>query len=159
MLAGTVTPCGVSPVCTVNLSVGNLLFFVACHFLAVISIVLHQPVGMPTGTGVMIPLFTSSQRAYLTSSLKWNGRGIGLCLALGTAPSFRWIWEAALDIGGNFPFFLKDLLAMCCNSHSLSQGIFCSVGGKGSFLGRVGSWSLTLLFGVSIQFLESACSW
>ena len=32
VLAGTVTPCGVSPVCTVNLSVGNLLFFVACHF-------------------------------------------------------------------------------------------------------------------------------
>ena len=32
MLAGTVTPCGVSPVCTANLSVGNLLFFVACPF-------------------------------------------------------------------------------------------------------------------------------
>ena len=32
VLAGMVTLCGVSPVCTVNLSVGNLLFFMACHF-------------------------------------------------------------------------------------------------------------------------------
>ena len=70
VLAGTVTSCDVSPVCTVNLSVGNLLFFVACHFLAVITIVLHHSVGMPTGTGVMIPLFTSSQRACLIGSLK-----------------------------------------------------------------------------------------
>ena len=100
---------------------------------------------MPTGTGVMIPLFTSSQTACLTGSLKWNGTGIGLCLVLGTAPSFRWIWAAGPDIGGNSLFFLKDILAKCCKSHSLSLGMFCSVGRKGSFLGRVGSWSLTLL--------------
>ena len=124
MLAGTVTLCGVSPVCTVNLSIGNLLFFVACHFFffAVITIVLLQSVGMLTGTGVMIPLFTSSQRACLTGSLKWNW--IGLCLALGTAPSFRWIWAARPDIGGNSPFFLKDVLVKCYKSHSLSLGMF-----------------------------------
>ena len=146
MLAGTVTPCGVSPVCTVNLSVGNLLFFVACHFfLAVITIVLHQSVEMPMGTGVMITLFTSSQRACLTGSLKWNGTGIRLCLALGTAPYFRCIWAVGPNIGGNSLFFLKDVLAKCCKSHSLSLGMFCSVWGKSSFLGCVDSWSLTLL--------------
>ena len=112
---------------------------------AAITIVLHQSVGMPTGTGVMIPLFMSSKRACLTGSLKWNGTGIGLCLALGTAPSFRWIWAAGPDIGGNSPFFLKDVLAKCSKSHSLSLGMFYSVGRKGIFLGRVGSWSLTLL--------------
>ena len=42
------------------------------------------------------------------------------------------------DIGGNSPFFLKDVLVKCCKSHSLSLGMFCSVGGKGSFLGHIG---------------------
>ena len=60
VLAGMVTLYGVSPICTVNLSVGNLLVFVACHFFfEVITIVLHQSVGMPMGTGLMIPLFMS----------------------------------------------------------------------------------------------------
>ena len=61
-------------------------------FFTVITIVRHQSVGMPTGTGVMIPLRTSSQRACFTGSLKWKGTGIGLCLALGVAPSFRYMW-------------------------------------------------------------------
>ena len=37
------------------------------------------------------------------------------------------------DIGENSPFFLKDVLVNCCKSHSLSLGMFCSVGRKGSF--------------------------
>ena len=58
-------------------------------FLAAVTIVLHQLVGLPMGTGAMIPFSTSFQRTYLTDPLKWKGTGIGLCLALGTAPSLR----------------------------------------------------------------------
>ena len=41
-------------------------------FLAVITIVLHQSVGMPIGTGVMIPLFTSSQRLHCHICFGWS---------------------------------------------------------------------------------------
>ena len=57
--------------------------------LAVITIVLNQSIGMPTSTEAMISLSISFQRDYLTGSLKWKDTGIGLCLALGTAPSLR----------------------------------------------------------------------
>ena len=36
-------------------------------------------------------------------------------------------------------FPVLPVLAKCCKSHSLSLGMFCSVGGKGSFLRCVGS--------------------
>ena len=68
------------------LSVGNLQFSVNYHFfLAVMTIVLHQSVGMPMGAGAMMRLSMFFQRACFTDSLKWKGTGIGLNLALGTA--------------------------------------------------------------------------
>ena len=87
-----------------------------------------------TGTGVMIPLFTSSQRAYLTGSLRREGTGIGLCLALGTASSLRWIWAAGPDIGGNSLLFLNAVSAKCSKSQLLSK-CFVLLWGKEVFLG------------------------
>ena len=98
-------------------------------FGGVAVIVLHQSVGMPTGTGVMIPLRTSSQRACFTGSLKWKGT------ALGVAPSFRCIWAGGPDIGGNAPLFLNAVLAYCCRSQFLSLSTLFSVGGNGIWRG------------------------
>ena len=106
-------------------------------FFAVITIVLHQSVGMPTGTGVMIPLRMSSQSACFTGSLKWKGTGIGLCLALGVARSFRCMWAGGPDIGGNAPSFLNALLANCSRSQFLSLWTLFSVGGNGTWGGGV----------------------
>ena len=111
---GTVTLCGVSLVCIENWGVDSQWSFEVCRFcffLVVITIVLHQSVGMSTGTGVMIPLRTSSQRACFTGSLKWKGTGIGLCLALGVAPSFRCICYLNKD----FPINLE--LSKLLGSH------------------------------------------
>ena len=58
---------------------------------------------------------------------------IRLYLALGTAPSLRWIWAVGPDIGGNSPLFLNAVLAKCSKSHFLSLWMFCSVRGKGIF--------------------------
>ena len=80
-------------------------------FLAVITIVLHQSVGRLTGTGAIIPVSMSFQRACLTGSLKWKGTGIELCLALETVPSLRWIWAAGPDMIGNTPPLLNVVLA------------------------------------------------
>ena len=92
---------------------------------------LHQSVGMPTGTGVMIPLHMFSQRAFFTGSLKWKGTGIGLCLSLGVAPSFRCMWAGGPDISGNAPLFLNAVLANCSRSQFLSLSTLFSIGGNG----------------------------
>lgn len=82
---GMVTQYGVSPVYIVNSGAGNLhgLPF----FLAFMTIVLHQSVSMPTGTGAIMLLSMSFQMSCFTSSLKW--KGTVPCLALGIAPSLR----------------------------------------------------------------------
>ena len=94
------------------------------------TIVLHQSVGMPTGTGTMIPLSTSFQRAYLSGSLKWKGTGIGLYLALGTAHSLREIWAVGPDMAGNTPSLLNAVLAKFSRSQLLSLLMFSSVAEK-----------------------------
>ena len=102
----------------------------------------------------MISLFPSSKRACLTGSLRWKGTGTRLCLALGTALSLRRIWAAGPDTGENFPLFLNAVSANCSKSQFLSLWMFCSVGGKGSFLGHIGSCSSTLLcLGLASDFL------
>ena len=42
--------------------------------------------------GGVIPLLKLSQRAFFSFSFLWYGTGIGLCLALGVAPSLRQMW-------------------------------------------------------------------
>ena len=54
----------VFPVCTGNLDVGSPPFS-----LVAITMVLHQFVVVPIDVGAMIPLLTSSQRAFFTFSL------------------------------------------------------------------------------------------
>ena len=66
---GMGSSCGVSPAYIGNLNVGSLPSFLASRFLAVITMVLHQSVGVPIGTGLMMPLLISSQRASFTCSL------------------------------------------------------------------------------------------
>ena len=91
----------------------------------------------------MIPLSRLPQG--LVSLVLWSETAQGL--------GYVWLWGLLLLSGvsgarhwWNSPFFLKDVLAKCWKSHSLSLEMFYSVGGKGSFLERAGSWSLTLLF-------------
>ena len=127
-------------------------------FFAVITIVLHQSVGMPTGTGVMIPLRTSSQRACFTGSFKWKVTGIGLCLALGVALSFRCMWTGEPDIGGNVPLFLNAVLANCSRNQFLSLSTLFSVGGNGILWGRSGSWSL-LVSGLVMSSIPAIFVW
>ena len=127
-------------------------------FLAAITIVLHQSVGMPTGTGLMIPLRTSSQRACFTGSLRWKGTGIGLCLALGVAPSFRCMWAGGPDIGGNAPLFLNAVLENCSRSQFLSLSTLFSVGGNGILWGRSGSWFL-LVSGSVVSSIPAIFVW
>ena len=127
-------------------------------FFVVITIVLHQSVGMPTGTGLMIPLRTSSQRACFTGSLRWKGTGIGLCLALGVAPSFRCMWAGGPDIGGNAPLFLNAVLENCFRSQFLSLSTLCSVGGNGILWGRSGSWFL-LVSGSVVSSIPAMFVW
>ena len=125
----TVNKYGVSPVCTMNVPSWFTIF------LLVMTIRVHQSVGMPTGTGVMILFFTSSQRACFNHSLKWKGTGIGLCLALETGPSLRWMWVMGPDMDRNTPLFLNTVLAKCSQRQSLRLSMFSSIGGKGVFLG------------------------
>ena len=56
----------VFPVCIRNLVSSDPRSFLVSHlFFAVITMVLNQSVGAPIGTGVMMPLSTSSQRLSL----------------------------------------------------------------------------------------------
>lgn len=111
---GMVTQYGVSPVYIVNSGAGNLhgLPF----FLAFMTIVLHQSVSMPTVTGAIMLLSMSFQMSCFTDSLKWKGTGIGLCLALGIAPSLGWMWAAGSDINGKTPSSFNADLAKCFRS-------------------------------------------
>ena len=70
-----------------------MVLHVLPFFLAVITIVLHQLVGIPTSSGVMLPLFTSSKRACPTGSLKWKGTGIGFM------PGFKDCSLIKVDVG------------------------------------------------------------
>ena len=119
---------------------------------------LHQSVGMPTGTGVMIPLHMSSQRACFTGSLKWKGTGIGLCLAFGVAPSFRCMWAGGPDIDRNTPLFLNAMLENCSRRQFLSLSTLFSVGGNGILWGCSGSWSL-LVSGSVVSSIPAIFVW
>ena len=68
--------------------------------------------------------------------------GIGLCLALRVAPSFRCMWAGGPDIGGNAPLFLNAVLANCSRSQFLSLLTLVFVGGNGILWGCSGSWFL-----------------
>ena len=69
-------------------------------FLAVMTIWLHQVVGVPIATRV-IPFLTRWSSAALTWPFQWRGTGIGVCCTWGTAPSLTWIWAGFVNITGN----------------------------------------------------------
>ena len=69
------------------------------------------------GTCFNMPLSMSCIRACLTGSFKWYDTGIGLCLALGTASCFRWIYVGLQDMAGNCSSVLNAELANCSSNH------------------------------------------
>ena len=64
---------------------------------------------MPTGTGAMILLSMSFQRACLTGSLKWKSTGIGLCLGFRDCPLCKVNMGSRAGNGWEYSVFIE-----CC---------------------------------------------
>ena len=54
-------------------------------FFVVVTIVLHQVIGVPIGTGVIISLATSWSKLVLVCPFQLYGTAIGVCRAYGRA--------------------------------------------------------------------------
>ena len=112
-----------------------MIFHGLAFFLTVMTIVLHQSLGMLTGTGVIMHLYTSSQKTCLSGSLKWKSTGIELWLALGMITVLRWMSAAGPDMGVNAAYFLKFRFGGTLKDIIFETINACLVGR------RFGSWS------------------
>ena len=141
MLAGTVTPWGVSPVCTMNLSVGNLLFFVACHFFGSN----YHSTTCRWVLGLWYP-FSHLPKGPVSLVL-WSKTAQGL--------GYAWLWGLLL-LSGGYEQQGQTLVGIPHSSWKMywqsavrairwAKKCFVLLGEKAVFLGHVGSWSLTLL--------------
>ena len=96
-------------------------------------------------TEAMMPLCISLSSDSFTFSLKCKGIGMGMCLALGVKLSFRWICAGGPDMAGKGDALFKAVSENYSINHCLCLGTFCSLGGNGVVLGRVGSFGCCLV--------------
>ena len=118
-------------VLVINCPTGSTILFLSNHY----------SVGVPAGTGAMMPRSISLKKPAFTVSLKWNGTGIGAWRAHGTASSRRWIRPSGPDRNGNSPSLLNAVVANSSSVYSFNLVTFSSVGGYGGHCGRTGSFT------------------
>ena len=107
--------------------------------LATTTILAQWRVGVPMGTGSMMPMAMSRSRSALTLAFQWWGMGIGVWMACGTASAFSCIFIGGPDmVGRGSSVMLKADEANASMSHRSSRGMFASEAGNGRLSGRGG---------------------
>ena len=110
-------------------------------FFGATTILEHQTIGVPVGTGSMMPNATSRSRSCFTLFFQWCGTGISVCTADGFAPWVNVISSglAAIICNGWCRQVLHALNLKCSRSHNSRRSLLLAIGGNGMLAGLSGT--------------------